>query len=55
MYTTDVVVEEQEFAESKAARQSNGGGYQNAGSNNSTVGDGFMNVPDGIEEELPSN
>lgn len=55
VYTTDVVVEEQEFAESKAASQSNGGGYQNAGSNNSTPGDGFMNVPDGIDEELPFN
>jgi len=55
VYTTDVVVEEQEFAESKAASQSNGGGYQNSGSNNSTSGDGFMNIPDGIDEELPFN
>ena len=55
VYTTDVIVEEQEFAESKAASQSNGGGYQNAGSNNSTSGDGFMNIPDGIDEELPFN
>lgn len=55
VYTTDVVVEEQEFAESKAASQGNGGGYQNAGSNNSTSGDGFMNIPDGIDEELPFN
>lgn len=55
VYTTDVVVEEQEFAESKAASQGNGAGYQNAGSNNSTSGDGFMNIPDGIDEELPFN
>ena len=55
VYTTDVVVDEQEFAESKAASQGNGGGYQNAGSNNSTSGDGFMNIPDGIDEELPFN
>ena len=55
VYTTDVVVEEQEFAESKAASQGNGGGYQNAGSNNSTSGDGFMNIPDGVDEELPFN
>ena len=55
VYTTDVVVEEQEFAESKAASQGNGGGYQNAGSNNSTSGDGFMNIRDGIDEELPFN
>ena len=55
VYTTDVVVEEQEFAESKAASQGNGGGHQNSGSNNSTSGDGFMNIPDGIDEELPFN
>lgn len=55
VYTTDVVVEEQEFAESKAASQGNGGGYQNAGSHNSTSGDGFMNISDGIDEELPFN
>lgn len=48
VYTTDVVVEEQEFAESKKAngQQDNDAGY-------STAGDGFMNVPDGIDEELP--
>ena len=55
VYTTDVIVEEQEFAESKAASQSNGGDYQNIGSNNTTSGDGFMNVPDGIDEELLFN
>ena len=55
VYTTDVIIEEQEFAESKAASQSNGGDYQNIGSNNTTSGDGFMNVPDGIDEELLFN
>lgn len=55
VYTTDVIVEEQEFAESKETSQSNRGGYQNSGSNNSTSGDGFMNIPDGIDEELPFN
>lgn len=55
VYTTDVVVEEQEFAESKAASEGNGGGYSGSGSNNSSSGDGFMNVPDGIDEELPFN
>ena len=49
--TTDVVVEEQEFAESK--RQEDGGDYQAAASNKPSNGDGFMNVPDGIDEELP--
>lgn len=33
----------------------NGGGYSGGGSNNSSSGDGFMNVPDGIDEELPFN
>lgn len=55
VYTTDIVVEDQELAESKAASQGNGGGYQNGGSNNSASGDGFMNIPDGIDEELPFN
>ena len=63
MYTTEVVVENVEFAESKnASAGSNDGGYQNAGfggGNNapapSGAGDGFMNIPDGIDEELPFN
>lgn len=63
VYTTDVVVEEQEFAESKAAAsmgESNMGGYQQASSAPTKpaepieeAGDGFMNIPDAIEEELP--
>ncbi len=55
VYTTDVVAEDQEFAESKAASEGNGGGYSGGGRNNSSSGDGFMNVPDGIDEELPFN
>lgn len=47
VYTTDVVVEEQEFAEIKAASQQNG----NDSAPVST--DGFTNIPDGIDEELP--
>ncbi len=54
VYTTDVVVEEQEFAESK--NSGNGTGSSNTPSNNNTFsGDGFMNIPDGIDEELPFN
>lgn len=65
VYTTDVVVEEQEFAESKNASVGNdgfSGGF--SGGNNfsggrgaepSGAGDGFMNIPDGIDEELPFN
>ena len=52
VYTTDVVVEEQEFAESKASSDNNGGFAPSAPMPQS-AGDGFMNVPDGIDEELP--
>ncbi len=56
VYTTDVVVEEQEFAESKNAGGDNSG-YAPADrpSPSSAAGDGFMNIPDGIDEELPFN
>ena len=52
VYTTEVVVEEQEFAESKSSQ--NGGKQQPptgpAGS------DGFMNIPDNLDDEnLPFN
>jgi single-strand DNA-binding protein len=60
VYTTDVIVEEQEFAESKAASAEHAASYQqNAGADapapGEAVGDGFMNIPDGIDEELPFN
>ena len=57
VYTTDVVVEDQEFAESKNASQNNGGGgFAPADRPSpSDAGDGFMNIPDGIDEELPFN
>ncbi len=60
VYTTDVVVEEQEFAESKSSSDSNMGGYRAAApapapAPISDAGDGFMNIPDGIDEELPFN
>lgn len=57
VYTTDVVVEDQEFAESKNA-SAGSGGYTPAERNDSApaaAGDGFMNIPDGIDEELPFN
>ena len=58
VYTTDVVVEDQEFAESKAASESHmNGGFQAAPTPapSAPAGDGFMNIPDGIDEELPFN
>ena len=47
-YTTEVVVEEQEFAESKSEQ-----GRGNQGAMGAPDADGFQNIPDGIEEELP--
>ncbi len=65
VYTTDVVVEDQEFAESKAAAAENGYSRPSAPSpmaassmpspSSASSADGFMNIPDGIDEELPFN
>ena len=57
VYTTDVVVENIEFAESKSTSDNNNGGYVPADrpSPSGAAGDGFMNIPDGIDEELPFN
>ena len=79
VYTTDVVIEEQEFAESRnsdgagrntmddkmaamyagADRQRSQGGQQDGagqqGSWEQSAMDGFLNIPDGIDEELPFN
>lgn len=51
VYTTDVVVEEQEFAESKAASQENSSGQPQQQS--AADKDGFMHIPDGIDEDVP--
>ena len=60
VYTTEVVVEEQEFAESKSASEHSG--YMNHApaptptpTPSAASADGFMNIPDGIDEELPFN
>ncbi|MCM1100419.1 MAG: single-stranded DNA-binding protein [Clostridium sp.] len=66
VYSVRVMVDEVEFAESKNASSRNEGGfndgYGNGGGFNSNAapaasgaGDGFMNIPDGIDEELPFN
>lgn len=60
VYTTEVVVEEQEFAESKnassAGSNNRSGDYQpSRPAPSEAAGDGFMNIPDGIDEELPFN
>ena len=48
VYTTDIVIEEHEFCESK-------GTSNNVAPEPQTDSDGFMNIPDGIDEELPFN
>lgn len=53
VYTTDVVVEEQEFAESKNSSGGNSAGGNAAQQHTNSASDGFMNIPDGIDEELP--
>ena len=57
VYTTDVVVEEQEFAESKAASANNNGGIAPGDRPMPAASpDGFMNIPMGVEDEgLPFN
>lgn len=59
VYTTEVVVEDQEFAEGKAASQNNSqtsaGSRQQPPPSMPTDKDGFMQIPDGIDEELPFN
>ena len=46
VYTTEVMIEELEFCESKNSQNNNQPAPK-------PVGDGFMSIPDGIEDELP--
>ncbi len=63
VYTTEVVVDNQEFAESKAASDASRGAYERTQSAMpqqpapapTMPDDGFMNIPEGIDEELPFN
>ena len=58
VYTTEVVIEEQEFAESKAAASQNnnrGASQPSTPQSSTTASDGFMNIPDGLEDEFPFN
>ena len=59
VYTTEVIVEEQEFAESRAESDANRASFQHQAAPSpapsADAGDGFMNIPDGIDEELPFN
>ena len=57
VYTTEVIVEDQEFAESRAESEANRSSFQSSPAPGPApsidAGDGFMNIPDGIDEELP--
>ena len=56
VYTTEVVVEEQEFAESKKGSGNNGGGYQQEDRPDpgNASSDGFMDIPTGLTgNDLP--
>lgn len=58
IYTTDVIAEAVEFVESKNASQggsstNNGGGNTQSAPAPATTDDGWMNIPEGTEEELP--
>ena len=63
VYTTEVIVEDQEFAESKASSDSYAASHPRTEaapapsmpSPSAASADGFMNIPDGIDEELPFN
>lgn len=58
VYTTDVIVEEQEFAESKKATEEMQGQQKRSGSEQDRpqIDDsGFVNIPDGIDDMLPFN
>lgn len=48
VYTTDVIVDEHEFVESKASQQ-------NGGDSAPVSSDGFMSIPDGVDTQLPFN
>ena len=55
VHTTEVVVENVEFVESKGASAGDGGPQQRPAPT-SAIGDGFMNIPDGVEDDgLPFN
>ena len=62
VYSVQIIADDIEFAESKNSSANNAGGFQAGGFQDGgrpepsqAVGDGFMNIPDGIDEELPFN
>ncbi len=57
VYRNRIIVEDFEFAESKNAGGNGGGNFGSGASDSapSTSGDGFMNIPEAMEDELPFN
>jgi len=56
VYTTEVIVDDQEFADSKHNGENDGYQPTSRPAPTSAIGDGFMNIPDGVEDEgLPFN
>ena len=57
VYSVRIMVDEIEFAESKNSSSTDNSGFGGGMSRPepSGAGDGFMNIPDGIDEELPFN
>jgi single-strand DNA-binding protein len=67
VYTTDIVADDVEFCENRNSEGGSAGGYNNNSygggyqqtsrpAPSSAIGDGFMNIPDGVEDEgLPFN
>lgn len=61
VYTTDVIVATQEFCEKKGngdsgtASSTKGKTSNNKEGKSTKADDGFINIPDGIDEELPFN
>ena len=54
VYTTDVIIESQEFAESKNAQGNVSNSSGNTSQQESSGGlDGFMNIPDNLDDQLP--
>lgn len=55
VYTTDIIVEEQEFAESKNASQQNTQSRPEPMAQADNSNGDFMSIPDGLDSELPFN
>lgn len=56
VYSVQIIAEEIEFAESRNAQGNAGASFQNPMPNPvQAADDGFLNIPNGIEEELPFN